>query len=95
MKSEVCKCGATTCRMEKFADSFIAICSNCGEPIKSVPRDKGAVNFYAFIYMHSRKNIQSMFCDEPKLLKEALRAKNVQEEENYKRKMGFSGDYKK
>jgi len=93
MKSLVCECGATTCVFERYAGVRIPKCSGCGkylgEGLGDVSMSKDALQFYAMIYTQNRATLKKLFSKEPELLEEALRAKGVQEEEAYKRKMGM------
>ncbi len=93
MKSELCSCGGSTVNLILYAGVYIPRCSKCGEFIKSDPQDKDVTQYYAYIYTNNRNDIKKKFADDNELLTEALRAKDVQEEEAYKRKHGMTAQY--
>jgi len=93
MKSKMCSCGGSTVNLELYAGVYIPKCSDCGDFIQADPHDKNVTMFYAFIYTHKRTDIKKRFNDDKEILTEALRAKDVQEEEAYKRKHGMTAQY--
>ena len=90
MKSIICQCGESRCFPRSYAGTVFLECSKCGEQIRTIPPSIIEAGF--IIYSHSRKEIREFFAEDKVLLEWALKTKNVQEEEEYKRKIGMTGD---
>jgi hypothetical protein len=91
MKSIICKCGESRCFPSMYAGTVFLECAKCGEQIKIVD-NPAMIEAGLYIYDHTRKEVQEFFADDVELLKWALQAKDTQEEEEYKRKIGMTGD---
>ncbi len=86
VKTTFCSCGDTQVEPKRFGKSYIAECSTCGEP-KPVVHDEFTTDFLCFVSESTKTEIMKKFKDYPAYLTEALRLKNIQEEEDYKRKL--------
>ena len=90
MKSIICDCGESRCFPRQYANSISLECASCGEII--INADPIIAEASLYIYNHNRKEIKEFFADDKELLVFCLEIKDTQEEEEYKRKIGMTGD---
>ena len=93
MDTYYCPCGESRCTVKKFAKQYLLECLKCGNPILNktgdpiyIPQsDVALLEFTLFVYNNSRETIRTKYKDHPEALKEAMKTKDVQDEEQYKR----------
>ena len=90
MKSVICKCGESRCFPRMYAKSISLECAGCGEIILNAEPIIAKASLY--IYNHTRTEVKEFFAEDKELLEFALDMKNTQEEEEYKRKIGMTGN---